>query len=74
LMIFGFCFQESKVGSLTEDKSHLEERLEDVLERLKAARTSTNVEEAYRQEVRAQSKLADLYKGKKTCTHFCLSY
>jgi hypothetical protein len=44
----------------------LEERLEDVLERLKAARTSTNVEEAYRQEVRAQAKLADLYKGKKT--------
>ncbi len=42
----------------------MEERLEDVLERLKAARTSTNVEEAYRQEVRAQSKLADLYKGK----------
>ena len=52
------------MNSLEEDKSGLEERLEDVLGRLKAARNSTKIEEAYRQEIRAQTKLADIYKGK----------
>ncbi len=56
-------FQEQKLIGLQEDKSRLEERLEDVLDRLKTARNTTNVEEAYRQEIRANAKLAEIYKG-----------
>lgn len=48
---------------LQDDKTRLQERLEDVLDRLKIARNSTNVEEAYRQEIRANAKLAEVYKG-----------
>jgi hypothetical protein len=77
-------FQENKVMGLEEAKTQLEDRLEDVLGRLKDARNVTNVEEAYKQEVRAQSRLADIYKGEtasqisssatsaqnNTCYHF----
>jgi hypothetical protein len=52
------------VKSLEENKSGLEERLEDVLERLKAARNSTNTEETHRHEIRAHERVAEIYKGK----------
>lgn len=48
---------------LQDDKARLQERLEDVLDRLKSARNSTHVEETYRQEIRANAKLAEVYKG-----------
>jgi chromatin segregation and condensation protein Rec8/ScpA/Scc1 (kleisin family) len=42
------------VASINEDKAQLEERVDDLIERLKEARSMTNVEEAYKQEIRDQ--------------------
>ncbi len=42
------------MASINEDKAQLEERVDDLIERLKEARSMTNVEEAYKQEIRDQ--------------------
>ena len=55
--------QESKVSSLDEEKNRLVDRVNSLIERLREARNSTNIEEAYKQEVRSQAKMAELYKG-----------
>ncbi len=56
---------EAREEALLGDKEVLQSRVEDMIERLKEAReANSNLEEGFRQEVRAQTKLADLYKSK----------
>lgn len=56
---------EGREEALIGDKEVLQSRLDDLIERLKEARDSkSNLEEGFRQEVRAQTRLAELYQSK----------
>jgi nucleoprotein TPR len=55
---------ESRETAKTEDLRQMESRAEDLSEKLRTARNSEiHLEENYRQELMAQTRLADLYKG-----------
>lgn len=54
---------EGREEALVADKEVLQGRLDDLIERLKEARDSkSNLEEGFRQEVRAQTRLSELYQ------------
>ncbi len=54
---------EGREEALKADKDVLQGRIDDLVERLREARDSKgNLEEGYRQEVRAQTRLAELYQ------------
>lgn len=56
---------EGREEALVSDKEVLQGRLDDLIERLKEARDSkSNLEEGFRQEVRAQTRLSELYQSK----------
>ena len=58
---------EGREEAAREDANAYRKRAEELADKLKAARDSEMaVEENYRQELRAQTKLAELYKGKIT--------
>ena len=55
---------EGKAQALQEDNENFQSRILELTEKLKTARDSElKLEESYRQELRAQTKLAQLYKG-----------
>ena len=61
----GMSMLEGKEEALRADVASLQGRCEALAEKLKAARESEAlVEENYRQELKAQTNLANLYKGK----------
>ena len=54
---------EGRQEALNSDKEVLQSRIDDLITRLKEARDSkSDLEEGFRQEVRAQTRLADLYQ------------
>ena len=54
---------ESREEALQADKNTLQGRIDDLIERLKEARDAkSNLEEGFRQEVRAQTRLAELHQ------------
>ena len=56
---------EGHIEALVADKELLVSKNNDILDRLKDARDSkSTVEEGFRQEVRAQTKLSELYQSK----------
>ena len=62
----GMSLLEGKEEALRADVASLQGRCETLADKLKTARESEAlVEENYRQELKAQSNLANLYKGKK---------